>query len=162
VTLVDTGEATATGGRLGRVREHVAGGTFCFTYGDGIGDVDIASLLAFHRDQGTAATLTAVQPPGRFGAIAIHGDRIHDCWEKPPGDGGWINGGFFVLEPAVFDLLEDDDTIWERGPMETLARTGQLSAFRHDGFWHPMDTMRDKLHLEKLWSSGRPPWKVWS
>ncbi len=161
VTLVDTGDNTATGGRLKRVRQHIGDETFCFTYGDGLGDIDIAALLAFHHKQKTQATLTAVQPPGRFGVIDIDEDKIRDFTEKPPGDGSWINGGFFVLEPAVFDLIEGDATVWERGPMETLARSGQLSAFSHPGFWHPMDTMRDKIHLEELWSSGRAPWNMW-
>ncbi len=162
VTLVDTGNDTGTGGRLLRVREHVGDETFCLTYGDGLSDVDLGKLLAFHKARGTQATLTAVQPPGRFGVIDIHEDKIRDFAEKPPGDGGRINGGFFVLEPSVFDLIEGDQSMWERGPLETLARTGQLSAFCHDGFWHPMDTMRDRVHLEQLWSSGRAPWKVWA
>jgi glucose-1-phosphate cytidylyltransferase len=161
VTLVDTGDHTATGGRLRRVRQHVDGETFCFTYGDGLADVDVAALIDFHRQQKTQATLTAVQPPGRFGVIDIDEDKIRDFTEKPPGDGSWINGGFFVLEPDVFDLIDGDATSWERGPMETLARSGQLSAFRHGGFFHPMDTMRDKTYLEELWSSGRAPWNVW-
>jgi glucose-1-phosphate cytidylyltransferase len=161
VTLVDTGDDTATGGRLRRVRQHVDNDTFCFTYGDGLADVDIAALIAFHQQQKTHATLTAVQPPGRFGVIDIDEDKIRDFTEKPPGDGSWINGGFFVLEPEVFDLIDSDATSWERGPMETLARSGQLSAFRHGGFFHPMDTMRDKIYLEELWSSGRAPWNVW-
>jgi glucose-1-phosphate cytidylyltransferase len=161
VTLVDTGDDTGTGGRLRRVRQHVDDETFCFTYGDGLADVDVAALIEFHRQQKTHATLTAVQPPGRFGVIDIEEDKIRDFTEKPPGDGSWINGGFFVLEPEVFDLIDGDATSWERGPMETLARSGQLSAFRHAGFWHPMDTMRDKTYLEELWSSGRAPWNVW-
>jgi glucose-1-phosphate cytidylyltransferase len=161
VTLVETGDATATGGRLRRVRDYVGGETFCFTYGDGVSDVDLTALLRFHREQNTQATITAVQPPGRFGVIAIEEDRIRDFAEKPPGDGSWINGGFFVLEPAVFDLIDGDEIWWEREPMETLARTGQLSAFRHDGFWHPMDTLRDKNYLEELWATGRAPWRVW-
>jgi glucose-1-phosphate cytidylyltransferase len=160
VTLVDTGDDTATGGRLARVRPHVDG-TFCFTYGDGLSDVDITSLIAFHRQQGTQATLTAVQPPGRFGVLDFEGEKISAFSEKPPGDGGWINGGFFVLEPAVLDYVDGDDTIWERGPLERLAREGQLSAFRHDGFWQPMDTLRDKMHLENLWATGQAPWRVW-
>ncbi len=162
VTLVDTGDDTATGGRLRRVRQHVDGETFCFTYGDGLADVDVAALIEFHRQQKTQATLTAVQPPGRFGVIDIEEDKIRDFAEKPLGDGSWINGGFFVLEPEVFDLIDGDATSWERGPMETLARGGQLSAFRHTGFFHPMDTMRDRAHLEELWASQRAPWKVWS
>jgi len=162
VTLVDTGDLTATGGRLRRVRPYVDDGTFCFTYGDGLADVDIAALIEFHRQQKTQATLTAVQPPGRFGVIDIEEDKIRDFAEKPPGDGSWINGGFFVLEPDVFDLIDGDMTSWERGPMETLARSGQLSAFRHTGFFHPMDTMRDRALLDELWASQRAPWKVWS
>jgi glucose-1-phosphate cytidylyltransferase len=162
VTLVDTGDDTATGGRLRRVRQHLDGETFCFTYGDGLADVDVSALIAFHRQQKTHATLTAVQPPGRFGVIDIDEDKIRDFTEKPPGDGSWINGGFFVLEPEIFDLIESDGTTWERGPLETLARTGQLSAFRHTGFFHPMDTMRDKAYLEELWASGRAPWNVWT
>jgi glucose-1-phosphate cytidylyltransferase len=161
VTLVDTGDDTATGGRLRRIRQHVDGETFCFTYGDGLADIDIAALIEFHRQQKTHATLTAVQPPGRFGVIDIDEDKIRDFAEKPPGDGSWINGGFFVLEPTVFDLIDGDATSWERGPLETLARSGQLSAFRHAGFFHPMDTMRDKTYLEELWSSGHAPWNVW-
>ncbi len=162
VTLVDTGDDTATGGRLKRVRQHVDGETFCFTYGDGLSDVDLTQLLDFHRRQGTLATLTAVQPPGRFGVIDIDEDKIRDFTEKPPGDGSWISGGFFVLEPGVFDLVDGDDTTWEREPMETLASTGQLSAFRHPGFFHPLDTMRDKAHLEQLWDTGSAPWRVWA
>jgi glucose-1-phosphate cytidylyltransferase len=162
VTLVDTGEGSGTGGRLKRVRDHLGGATFCFTYGDGVSDVDVEQLIAFHRAQGTRATLTAVQPPGRFGAIDIDGVRIRNFQEKPTGDGGWINGGFFVLEPDVFDIIADDATMWEREPMEMLAHQGELSAFQHRGFWHPMDTLRDKAYLEALWAEGRAPWKVWS
>ena len=161
VTLVDTGDDTSTGGRLLRVRQHVDEGTFCFTYGDGVSDVDITALVDFHRREQTAATLTAVQPPGRFGAIDIDGQRIRTFTEKPAGDGGWINGGFFVLEPRVFDYLHGDDTVWEREPLESLARDGQLSAYKHSGFWQAMDTMRDKTLLEGLWDSGQAPWKVW-
>lgn len=162
VTLVDTGDDTGTGGRLRRVREHVGGETFSFTYGDGLSDVDLRALLAFHAAQKTIATLTAVQPPGRFGAIEMGVDRIHSFTEKPAGDGAWVNGGFFILEPAVFDYLSGDDAMWEREPLEQLAREGQLSAYRHRGFWQAMDTVRDKIHLEELWASGRAPWKVWS
>ena len=161
VTLVDTGDGTATGGRLLRVRDHVADETFCFTYGDGLSDVDIGREIALHREQGKAATLTAVQPAGRFGAIEVEAGSVRAFFEKPRGDGSWINGGFFVLEPAVFDLIEGDDTSWEHDPLERLARSGQLSAFKHGGFWHPMDTLRDKTYLEDLWSSGKAPWKVW-
>jgi glucose-1-phosphate cytidylyltransferase len=161
VTLVDTGDQTMTGGRLGRVREHVQGETFCFTYGDGVSDVDITALIAFHRAQGCDATLTAVQPPGRFGMVDFEQEKIIGFQEKPAGDGGWINGGFFVLESRVLDLVRDDSTVWEREPLENLARSGQLSAFKHTGFWQPMDTLRDKAYLEELWSAGNPPWRVW-
>jgi glucose-1-phosphate cytidylyltransferase len=162
VTLVDTGEQTMTGGRLRRIKSYVGNEEFCATYGDGVGNVDITRLVAFHREQGTLATLTATVPPGRFGALHCEGDRVRAFVEKPEGDGGQINGGFFVLSPKVLDLIADDQTVWERGPMEHLARTGQLSVFRHDGFWQPMDTLRDKLHLEELWATGKPPWKVWN
>ena len=162
VTIVDTGEATMTGGRLRRVRKYVGDETFCFTYGDGVGSVDISALVAFHKEQGTHATLTAVQPPGRFGALDIKLDqRIGAFREKPQGDGTWVNGGFFVLEPAVFDLLRSDEDVWERAPLEALANSGQLSAYRHGGFWQPMDTLRDKMQLEELWASGKAPWKSW-
>jgi glucose-1-phosphate cytidylyltransferase len=159
---VDTGEATATGGRLRRVRRYLGDEPFCFTYGDGVGNVDITALLAFHRAQKTIATVTAVQPPGRFGALDVERNRITDFREKPHGDGGWINGGFFVLRPAALDYLEGDASVWEREPLERLAREGQLSAFRHRGFWQPMDTLRDKTLLEELWSSGKAPWKAWT
>jgi glucose-1-phosphate cytidylyltransferase len=162
VTLVDTGAETATGGRLRRVRKYLGDESFCLTYGDGVSDVDITSLLAFHQSQGTKATLTAVQPPGRFGVIDFSEDKITGFQEKPPGDGSWINGGFFVLEPSVIDLIADDETAWEREPLEFLAKTEQLSAFKHSGFWHPMDTLRDRTYLENLWNSGNAPWKVWS
>jgi glucose-1-phosphate cytidylyltransferase len=162
VTLVDTGDGTQTGGRLKRVRDHVGGETFCFTYGDGLSDVNVRALVDFHREQKTKATLTAVQPPGRFGVIDIQAEKIRDFQEKPPGDGSWINGGFFVLEPQVFDAIAGDEVAWEREPLETLARQGELSAFKHDGFWHPMDTLRDKTYLENLWQSGSAPWKVWA
>jgi glucose-1-phosphate cytidylyltransferase len=160
VTLVDTGETTMTGGRLKRVRQHIDG-TFCFTYGDGLSDVNITDLLGFHRQQGTQATLTAVQPPGRFGVIDFQEEKVSAFHEKPPGDGGWVNGGFFVLEPEVLDTIEGDSTAWEREPLEQLARAGQLSAYKHDGFWQPMDTLRDRTYLESLWASGQAPWKVW-
>ena len=160
VTLVDTGDDTMTGGRLARVRDHIDG-TFCFTYGDGLSDVNITELIAFHREQGTHATLTAVQPPGRFGVIDFREEKISAFQEKPPGDGSWINGGFFVLEPEVFAHLSGDQTVWERDPLESLARASQLSAFKHSGFWHPMDTLRDKNILEELWASGKAPWKIW-
>jgi glucose-1-phosphate cytidylyltransferase len=161
VTLVDTGDSTQTGGRLRRVRQYVGNETFCFTYGDGLGDVDIAKLLAFHRDAGTLATVTAVQPPGRFGELDVNRNLITGFKEKPHGDGGWINGGFFVLAPGVFDYIDGDDAIWERAPLERLARDSQLSAYRHRGFWQPMDTLRDRMLLDELWASGHAPWKVW-
>ncbi len=161
VTLVDTGEKTQTGGRLARVREHLDNETFCMTYGDGLGDVDISALLTFHRQQKTLATLTAVMPPGRFGVLDMTDERINRFEEKPPSGDGWINGGFFVLETPVLDLIEGDTTLWEREPLETLAGRRELAAYRHHGFWQPMDTLRDKLHLEDLWNSGQAPWKVW-
>jgi glucose-1-phosphate cytidylyltransferase len=160
VTLVDTGDATQTGGRLGRVRQHIDG-TFCLTYGDGLTDLDITSLIAFHRAQGRAATVTAVQPQGRFGVLDFEEEKISAFQEKPPGDGSWINGGFFVLEPEVLDLIEGDHTIWEKGPLEQLARDARLSAYKHRGFWQPMDTLRDKTQLEALWAAGNAPWKIW-
>jgi len=162
VTLVDTGEHSMTGGRLKRVRDYVAGEkAFCFTYGDGVGDVDITSLIDFHHAQGRLATLTATRPPGRFGALNIQGSRVVSFKEKPQGDGGWINGGFFVLSPEVIDRIEGDHTIWEKEPLEGLARDGELSVYCHSGFWQPMDTLRDKNYLEELWTSGKAPWKIW-
>ena len=161
VTLLDTGADTMTGGRLKRVREHVGDETFCLTYGDGVADVDIRALLKFHGSHGLDATVTAVRPPGRFGALALDGDRVGGFIEKPEGDGSWINGGFFVLSPKVLDRIEGDATVWEQAPLESLARDGQLAAYRHDGFWQPMDTLRDKRHLEELWASGKAAWKVW-
>jgi glucose-1-phosphate cytidylyltransferase len=161
VTLVDTGEQTMTGGRLKRVRGYLGDENFCFTYGDGVSDVNIAELIAFHEAQKALATVTATQPPGRFGAMHVEGARITSFVEKPDGDGGWINGGFFVLSPRALDYVDGDDTLWERDPMERLARDGQLSAFKHSGFWRPMDTLRDKNDLEALWASGKAPWKVW-
>ncbi|MFM1989526.1 MAG: glucose-phosphate cytidylyltransferase [Pseudomonadota bacterium] len=162
VTLIDTGDATQTGGRLRRVRDYVGDETFCFTYGDGLSDVDLGALIAFHRSQGVLATVTAVQPPGRFGALELEGSRIRAFAEKPRGDGGWINGGFFVLEPEAIGYIAGDPTPWEAEPLESLARDGQLSAFMHRGFWQPMDTLRDKTMLEGLWQSGAAPWKVWA
>ncbi|QVL50313.1 MAG: glucose-1-phosphate cytidylyltransferase [Thiocapsa sp.] len=163
ISLIDTGENTMTGGRLKRVREHIGSETFCLTYGDGVSDVNITELIRFHRSQGSLATLTAVQPPGRFGAIALHEGqtKIKSFQEKPEGDGAWINGGYFVVEPQVIDLIEGDDTVWEQGPMTKLASMDQLSAFRHSGFWQPMDTLRDRTKLEELWAAGKAPWKVW-
>jgi glucose-1-phosphate cytidylyltransferase len=164
VTLVDTGEDTMTGGRLKRVASYLqADEAFCFTYGDGLSDVDITRLVEFHRAHGLQATLTATYPPGRFGAIDIHSDqRVASFKEKPKGDGGLINGGYFVLSPRVIDLIKDDHTIWERDPLEKLAQSNQLKAYPHEGFWQPMDTLRDKIHLEELWATGKAPWKVWA
>jgi glucose-1-phosphate cytidylyltransferase len=161
VTLVDTGDNTMTGGRLKRVKKYLGNEDFCFTYGDGVGDVDIKALIAHHKTSKRLATLTATQPPGRFGALKLDGTAITGFQEKPQGDGGWINGGFFVLSPKVIDYIADDATIWEREPMETLASEGQMSAYMHNGFWQPMDTLRDKMLLEELWASGTAPWKVW-
>ncbi|MYM25439.1 glucose-1-phosphate cytidylyltransferase [Duganella sp. FT135W] len=162
VTLIDTGADTLTGGRLKRVREHVAKDeAFCFTYGDGVSDLDIGASIAFHKAHGKLATMTAVQPPGRFGAVDIDGQSITSFKEKPQGDGAWVNGGYFVLSPKVIDYIADDSTTWEKEPMERLAAEGQIDAFRHPGFWQPMDTLRDKMHLEDLWQSGKAPWKAW-
>ncbi len=161
VTLVDTGDHTMTGGRLKKVQCYVGDETFCFTYGDGVSDVNVNELISFHQSQGTWATLTAIQPPGRFGAIDLDQNLITGFQEKPQGDGGWVNGGFFVLEKQVFDLIEGDYTVWERDPLENLAQAGHLSAYKHNGFWQPMDTLRDKLKLEELWATGQAPWKVW-
>lgn len=161
VTLVDTGEETMTGGRLKRVARYLDDDDFCFTYGDGVADVDIIALVRFHRNHGLKATLTAVQPPGRFGALVMDGQRVTSFLEKPKGDGGLINGGFFVLSPKAIDLIDGDDTTWEREPLERLAADKQLAAFHHRGFWQPMDTLRDKNYLEELWSSGNAPWKAW-
>jgi glucose-1-phosphate cytidylyltransferase len=161
VTLVDTGEETMTGGRIKRVADYVKGEDFCCTYGDGIGSVNITALVEFHKQHGKLATLTATQPPGRFGALNLNGTSVMSFQEKPQGDGGWINGGFFVLSPKILDYIKDDHTIWEREPMEQLAREGQMAAHFHSGFWQPMDTLRDKIHLEELWASGKAPWKIW-
>lgn len=163
VTLVDTGENSMTGGRLRRVREHIGNETFCFTYGDGVSDVNITELVEFHRQQSTLATLTAVQPQGRFGAIALGEEqtKITQFHEKPVGDGAWINGGYFVLEPEVIDYVEGDSTVWEQEPLQKLAHMGQLSAYKHEGFWQPMDTLKDKNYLEELWKKGNAPWKTW-
>lgn len=163
VTLVDTGEATMTGGRLKRVAEHVADEeAFCFTYGDGVADVDVGAEIAFHREHGKLATVLAVQPPGRYGALELDGTRVTGFTEKPRGDGASINGGFFVLSPRCLDLIEDDATIWEAGPLNRLAEQGELMAFPHRGFWQPMDTLREKNLLESLWDSGEAPWKCWN
>jgi glucose-1-phosphate cytidylyltransferase len=163
VTLVDTGENTMTGGRLKRVAPYLGDEAFCLTYGDGVSNVDIGASIDFHRASGTLATMTAVQPEGRFGAFALkQGSPLVDQFrEKPKGDGAWVNGGFFVLQPGVMDFIDGDATVWEQGPLSALASRGQLSAFRHEGFWQPMDTLRDKNLLEDLWNSGSPPWKVW-
>ncbi|HWV17797.1 MAG TPA: glucose-1-phosphate cytidylyltransferase [Rhodocyclaceae bacterium] len=161
VTLVDTGDDTMTGGRIKRLRPYLGEEDFCCTYGDGVGDVDISKLLAFHKEKGCLATLTATQPPGRFGALVLSEGKVSRFQEKPQGDGAWINGGFFALSPKVLDYIDGDDTAWEKEPMDRLAREGQLSAYLHHGFWQPMDTLRDKSHLEELWASGKAPWKVW-
>ncbi len=163
VTCVETGEKTMTGGRLKRVAEYLGNETFCLTYGDGVSDIDITASIAWHKAHGKLATLSAVQSPGRFGAFALHGDSrsVESFAEKPKGDGAWINGGFFVLEPGVMDHIAGDSTVWEREPMEALARSGQLMAWKHDAFWQSMDTLRDKMVLEELWAGDNPPWKVW-
>lgn len=161
VTLIDTGEKTMTGGRLKRVKEYIANETFCFTYGDGVSDVNIAELISFHRATGSLATLTAVQPPGRFGILRLRDNMVTSFREKPEGDGAWINGGFFVLEPEAINYIDDDSTPWEQEPLRRLANEGKLSAFRHYGFWQPMDTLRDKYLLEELWQSNKAPWKIW-
>jgi len=161
VTLIDTGEGTMTGGRLKRVLPYVGDEDFCFTYGDGLADIDIGALVAHHREQAAIATVTAVQPAGRFGAIELGGARVKRFEEKPLGDGAWVNGGFFVLSPGVGRYIEGDETIWESEPLRALASEGQLASFRHAGFWHAMDTLRDRAQLERLWSSGSAPWRVW-
>lgn len=163
VTLVDTGETTMTGGRLKRVRDYLDNETFCLTYGDGVSDVDISSQIAFHREQKVTATLLAVQPEGRFGAFQLkeNANKISHFREKPKGDGAWINGGFFVLEPAAIDYVDGDSTVWEQEPLTGMAEDGGLAAYRHYGFWHPMDTLRDKNHLDGMWTAGTAPWKAW-
>ncbi|MDH0493829.1 glucose-1-phosphate cytidylyltransferase [Comamonas aquatica] len=162
VTLVDTGDDSMTGGRLRRVADYVCNEeAFCFTYGDGVSDVDISGLIDFHKAHGKAATLTAPFPPGRFGALDFDGRRIRQFMEKPKGDGARINGGFFVLSPQVLDYIKDDATVWEQQPLQRLAADGELMAWEHDGFWQPMDTLRDKTYLEELWAAGQAPWKTW-
>ena len=162
VTLVDTGEETMTGGRIKRISKYIENeDAFCMTYGDGVGDVNITELIAFHKLKGTLATLTATLPPGRFGALQVDNGKVLSVKEKPQGDGASINGGYFVLSPAVIELIPDDQTIWERGPLEALAKKGQLASYAHTGFWQPMDTLREKNYLEELWQSGKAPWKVW-
>jgi glucose-1-phosphate cytidylyltransferase len=161
ITLVETGETTQTGGRLKAIRDYLTPGEpFCFTYGDGVASIDIADLVRFHGSHGKKATITAVAPPGRFGALEFEGELVRSFKEKPAGDGGLINGGFFVADPSVLDLVDGAHTLWEQEPLETLAATGELVAYRHEGFWQPMDTLRDKVHLEELWASGAP-WKCW-
>lgn len=161
VTLIDTGDASETGGRLKRISRYVDGETFCMTYGDGVADVNVSELVAFHEREARLATVTAVRPPGRFGALELDGQRVSKFVEKPLGDGGWINGGFFVLSPRVFDYIEGDRTLWEVEPLQRLAAEGELSAYFHHGFWQPMDTVRHKQILEDFWASGSAPWKVW-
>ncbi len=161
VTLLDTGESTLTGGRLKRALAHVGPGTFCMTYGDGVAPIDLGALLAFHRAQGTLATVTAVQPPGRFGALDVHGERVTHFREKRRGDGPWTNGGFFVLEPAIGDYIEGDSTVWEEDPLRRLAAEGELASYRYEGYWQVMDTLRDKLDLQARWDAGSPPWVTW-
>ena len=161
VTLVDTGETTLTGGRLKRVANYIGSESFCLTYGDGVADVDIGALVDFHKKHGNKATVTAIQPPGRYGALDLDGSAVSSFQEKPAGDGAWINGGFFVLEPSVLDLIEGDKSSWESTPLMKLADEGSLCAYQHKGFWQAMDTLRDKNQLEALWATGKPPWKVW-
>jgi len=161
ITLVDTGINTMTGGRLKRIQKYTENETFCFTYGDGLSNINLKNLIEFHKNGKSFATLTAVQPPGRFGVLSISDARVTGFSEKPSGDGSWINGGFFVLEQEIFDYIENDETIWERSPLEKLAMKGKLSAFKHTDFWHAVDTLRDKNHLEELWNSGNAPWKIW-
>jgi glucose-1-phosphate cytidylyltransferase len=163
ITIVDTGENTMTGGRLKRIADHLDPvEPFCMTYGDGLADIDISGLIAFHNKMRVEATVTAVHPPGRFGSLDVQDGMAKTFSEKPPGDGGMINGGFFVLNPSVIDRIDDDTTFWEKAPMEGLAREGQLAAYEHSGFWQAMDTLRDKQLLERLWAEGNPPWKVWT
>jgi glucose-1-phosphate cytidylyltransferase len=161
VTLVDTGEKTMTGGRLKRVARFLGDDSFCFTYGDGVADVDLTRLVAFHKASGKQATVTAIQPPGRYGALEIHDNEVKRFQEKPAGDGAWINGGFFVLEKNVLDHIVDDDTVWEQEPLQWLAANGQLAAYQHRGFWQAMDTLREKNHLEELLATNKAPWKTW-
>ena len=161
ITLIDTGLDTMTGGRLLRVKKYLENETFCFTYGDGVSDLNLSELVNFHKKKSKLSTLIAVQPPGRYGSLDLMGDEVKNFIEKPLGEGGWINGGFFVLEPDVFDYINDDTTIWEREPLQKLAKENQLNAFMHKGFWYPLDTLRDKNYLEKLWDNDKAPWKVW-
>lgn len=161
IHLIDTGDGTGTGGRIRRLADWIGDETFMLTYGDGVADIDIRRLVAFHRSHGKLATVTAVRPPSRFGGLRLDGDAVLEFEEKPQIGEGWINGGFFVLEPGVLDYIPSDETLWERGPLDSLAEAGQLCAYRHEGFWQPMDTVRDMRFLESLWSEGRAPWKVW-
>jgi len=161
VTLIDTGEGTKTGGRLKRIKNYLDDEDLCFTYGDGVGDINIDALIRFHKQQNTLATVTAVQPPGRFGSLDMEQNKIVKFVEKPHGDKTWVSGGYFVLSPKILDYIEGDETVWEKGPLERLANEGQLTAYQHQGFWKPMDTLRDKILLEELWSKGKAPWKVW-
>jgi glucose-1-phosphate cytidylyltransferase len=162
VTLVDTGDDTLTGGRLKRVKNFVCeDDEFCFTYGDGLADINVSEQITFHKQHGKLATITAVQPPGRYGALLLNGTSVKGFQEKPPGDGAWINGGYFVLSPKVIDFIEGDQTSWEGYPLDTIARNGDLASYEHRGFWQPMDTLRDKNHLEELWSTGKASWKTW-
>jgi glucose-1-phosphate cytidylyltransferase len=163
ITLVETGESTMTGGRVKRIAEFIdENEDFCMTYGDGLGNVNITELISYHKTQNVKATLTATRPPGRFGALDIKGSLVNSFIEKPQGDGGMINGGYFVLSPKIFDYITGDSTIWERDPLENLSQEGNLAAYQHNGFWQPMDTLRDKIYLEELWQTGKAPWKVWS
>lgn len=161
VTLVDTGEGTMTGGRIKRIRKYITEDTFCLTYGDGLSNIHIGKLIEFHRDHGKSATISAVRPPGRFGTLLLNQDQVIAFQEKPQGDGNWINGGFFVLSTNVFDFIQSDETMWEHEPLETIAQQGHLAAYRHQGFWQPMDTLRDRTKLEEMWEKKEAPWKVW-
>jgi len=161
VTLVDTGQETMTGGRLLRIKNYLGAENFCFTYGDGIADIDINQLIEFHNNQNCKATVTTVQPPGRFGSIQIENGKVNSFQEKPKGDGGWINGGFFILSPSVLDEITGDETVWEQEPLISLAKKGELASFKHEGFWYAMDTLRDKTHLNSLWDNNSAPWKKW-
>lgn len=161
VTIIDTGKHSMTGGRLRRIADYLGEDDFCLTYGDGVSNIDISQVIAHHRQSELLATVSAVQPPGRFGALDLDGNRVKGFVEKPHGDGGWINGGFFVMSPKVLDYIDGDDTVLETDPMEKLAKEGQLTAYKHSGFWHPMDTLRDKQYLDRLWQEKRAPWRVW-
>ena len=161
VTLVDTGDLSMTGGRIRRIRDYIGDESFCMTYGDGVSDIDIGAEITFHEKHGHDATVALVRPPGRFGAANLDGDFVRSFKEKPEGEVGWINAGFFVLSPKIFDLIDSDETVWEKGPMETLTQTGELVGFRHDGFWQPMDTLRDKQQLDDMWIRGEAPWRIW-